>query len=142
MPKYSRTALAGALAIGASAIAVQAATADSPSATASRGTTVKMTEFKFLPKTLSAKAGRLRVTAKNVGKVQHEFVLIRTKRAASKLPRKGNQASEKGAIGEIGEQKRGRSASKTFRLKKGRYVFICNVPGHYQAGMRGSLVVE
>jgi uncharacterized cupredoxin-like copper-binding protein len=142
MPQHSRTALAAVVALGATAIAGEAAVADSPSASASRTTTVKMTEFKFQPKTLTAKAGRFRVKAKNVGKVEHEFVLIRTQRAASKLPEKGNQASEKGAVGEIGEQKRGQSASKTFKLKKGRYVFICNVPGHYAGGMYGTLKVR
>src|SRR3954469_22908537 len=62
--------------------------------------TVSMTEFKFKPKTLATEAGHLRITAKNYGHVEHEFVLIRTAKAASKLPTHGRRASEAGAAGE------------------------------------------
>jgi hypothetical protein len=44
--------------------------------------------------------------------------------------------------GEIPEQEPGKSASHTFMLKPGAYVYICNVPGHYAAGMRGTLTVK
>src|SRR3954469_22616196 len=142
MSQQRKIALAGVLAVGAVAWAGEAATADSPSASASRSTTVKMKDGKFKPDNLVTKAGRFRVTVKNVGKLEHEFVLIRTRRAASKLPTHGKQASEKGAIGEIEEQKRGKTARKTFEVKRGRYVYICNVPGHYKAGMYGTLKVR
>jgi uncharacterized cupredoxin-like copper-binding protein len=115
------------------------------SATAVRGhrTKVSMTEFAFQPKALSARAGKLRVTAENDGSADHELVLIRTTRAANALPREGGgRAAEAGAVGEIPDQKPGKSASHTFTLKPGAYVYICNVPGHYAAGMRGTLTVK
>jgi uncharacterized cupredoxin-like copper-binding protein len=142
MPHKPVTALVAVITVGAAAVGSAAATAAKPAASAKRATVVSMTEFKFKPKKLSAKAGRFRVTVKNTGKFQHEFVLIRTKRAANALPTKGKEASEKGAIGEIPEQKPGKRASHTFKVKTGRYVFICNVPGHYKAGMRGTLKVR
>jgi uncharacterized cupredoxin-like copper-binding protein len=74
--------------------------------------------------------------------MQHEFVLIRTKKAPGALPTKGKEASEAGAVGEIREQKPGKSGARTFKLKPGRYVYICNAPGHYKAGMRGTLTVK
>jgi uncharacterized cupredoxin-like copper-binding protein len=52
------------------------------------------------------------------------------------------RASEAGAVGEIAAQKPGRSATRTFRLKPGKYVYICNVAGHHQSGMYGRLVVR
>jgi uncharacterized cupredoxin-like copper-binding protein len=107
-----------------------------------RRTTVSMTEFAFKPEALSAKAGKLRVTAENDGSAEHELVLIRTTKAADALPTEGDQASEAGTVGEIPEQKPDRSASHTFKLKPGAYVFICNLPGHYAAGMRGTLTVK
>jgi uncharacterized cupredoxin-like copper-binding protein len=107
-----------------------------------RRTTVSMIEFAFKPNALSAKAGMLRVTAKNDGSDDHELVLIRTAKAAGALPTKGDQASEAGTVGEIPDQKPGESASHTFKLKPGAYVYICNVPGHYAAGMRGTLTVK
>jgi uncharacterized cupredoxin-like copper-binding protein len=105
-------------------------------------TTVSMTDFAFQPKALSAKAGKLRVTAKNDGNAEHELILIRTTRAANSLPKEGDRASEAGNVGEIPEQAPGKSASHTFTLKPGKYVYICNVPGHYASGMRGMLTVE
>jgi plastocyanin len=105
-------------------------------------TTVSMTDFAFRPKALSAKAGKLRVTAKNDGNAEHELILIRTTRAANAVPREGSRASEAGNVGEIPEQEPGESASHTFTLEPGRYVYICNVPNHYASGMRGTLTVE
>jgi uncharacterized cupredoxin-like copper-binding protein len=107
-----------------------------------RRTTVSMTEFAFKPEALLAKAGKLRVTAKNDGSAEHELVLIRTTKAANALPTKGDHASEAGTVGEIAEQKPGESASHTFELKPGAYVYVCNVTGHYDAGMRGTLTVK
>jgi uncharacterized cupredoxin-like copper-binding protein len=101
-----------------------------------------MTEFRFKPNAVMAKPGKLRVTAKNNGRIEHELILIRTTKAPGALPIKGDAASEAGAVGEISEQKPGKSGTHTFNLKPGRYVYICNVPGHYQAGMRGGLTVK
>jgi uncharacterized cupredoxin-like copper-binding protein len=108
----------------------------------SHRTTVSMTEFAFQPKALSARAGALRITAENDGNAQHELILIRTTREASMLPTEGGHASEAGIVGEIPEQGPGESASRTFVLQPGVYVYICNVPGHYAAGMRGTLTVK
>lgn len=105
-------------------------------------TTVSMTDFAFRPEALSARAGKLRVTAENHGGAEHELVLIRTMRRADALPREGAQASEAGSVGEIPEQEPGKSESHTFVLKPGAYVYICNVPGHYAAGMHGTLTVR
>jgi uncharacterized cupredoxin-like copper-binding protein len=105
-------------------------------------TTVSMTEFAFRPQALSAEAGTLRVTAENRGNAKHEFILIRTPRTADALPTQGGRASEAGAVGEVSEQPPGNSASHTFTLKPGAYVYICNVPGHYAAGMHGTLIVK
>jgi uncharacterized cupredoxin-like copper-binding protein len=136
------TALAAVGAVGAAALGGQLATAADSSPSAGRATTFAMSEFKFKPKQLSTKAGKWRVTAKNTGKLPHEFILIRTKRAAKSLPVKGSKAVVKGAVGDIPEQKPGKRASHTFKVKRGRYVFICNVAGHYKAGMYGTLKVK
>lgn len=36
----------------------------------------------------------------------------------------------------------GHSSSVTVRLRRGRYTFYCPVPGHLQAGMKGTLTVS
>jgi len=37
----------------------------------------------------------------------------------------------------------GQTKAETVTFKQpGHYVFVCNVPGHYQSGMHGTLVVQ
>jgi uncharacterized cupredoxin-like copper-binding protein len=50
--------------------------------------------------------------------------------------------SEDGSVGEIAETEPGKTGTHTFKLKAGNYVMICNIAGHYQAGMYGTLVVK
>jgi uncharacterized cupredoxin-like copper-binding protein len=103
---------------------------------------VVMSDYEFVPSKLTAGAGRLEVTAKNAGRQRHELVLLRTDTAPEAIPLEGGGASESSSVGEIGEQQPGKSATRTFALTPGRYVFICNVGDHYRRGMRGSLVIR
>jgi uncharacterized cupredoxin-like copper-binding protein len=107
-----------------------------------RRLSVAMSDFKFAPTNSTAGAGKLKVTATNAGRQQHEFVLLRTDKAPGGIPVKGGKASESSSVGEISEQEPGKHATHTFTLKPGKYVFICNVDGHYKLGMRGALVVK
>ena len=126
-----------------SAERAQSSSASAETQVSGHRTTVSMSDFRFEPKALRASAGNLRVTAKNAGKAPHEFVVIKTDKAPNALPTKSNeQASEADAVGEIGEQAPGKSATHSFSLKPGAYVYICNVPGHYQSGMYGKLTVK
>jgi len=164
MPHHATVALGAALLIAAAGCGSDAPSSSSASGSSSQGSatqanngasasaatevsggraTVRMSDFRFEPKALSAPAGKLRVTAKNAGKAPHEFVVIKTDKAPNALPTKSNgQASEAGAIGEIEEQAPGKSATHSFSLKSGKYVYICNVPGHYRSGMYGKLTVK
>lgn len=69
----------------------------------------------------------------------HEMVIIRTNLPANKLPynKKAERVEENKlhGIGEIDDLKPNHKATKTFDLKAGRYVLICNEPGHYKRGM-------
>ncbi len=95
---------------------------------------VRLKEFKILLSAPTAKPGKVTFAVKNVGKIEHEFVVIRTNRAPGKLPMEGDEASEKGAVGEVPDVAPGKSGKVTLNLKPGKYVFICNLPGHYKAG--------
>lgn len=106
-------------------------------AAATAGPTVQLKEFKIIAQPASAKAGKVTFTVKNVGKLEHELIVIKTTLAPSKLPVKSGRAVEKGALGEV-ELKPGKTAKLTLTLKKGKYVLICNLPGHYQAGQRAA----
>ena len=54
----------------------------------------------------------------------------------------GGRASEKGAVGGVEDIAGGRSKKLSLNLSKGHYVLICNLPGHYAAGMRADLTVK
>ena len=79
----------------------------------------------FDKKTLVAHAGKVTLTLTNPSPIPHDIAI------------KGNGIDVKGAVVTGG----GRS-SVTAVLKAGTYVFYCSVPGHADAGMRGTLTVK
>jgi uncharacterized cupredoxin-like copper-binding protein len=84
--------------------------------------TVNATEFKFalLPKT--AKKGTVVFSVVNKGKIAHDFKI----------------AGKKTAI--IAAGKRG-TLRVTFK-RRGRFPYLCTLPSHAPAGMKGVLVVK
>lgn len=97
---------------------------------------VQLKEFKVLPSPLTAKRGVVSFSVKNTGKVDHELVVLKTNLAPSKLPVKGGKAVETGRVGKVSPVKPGTSRTLNLTLKAGKYVLLCNLPGHYQAGQR------
>jgi uncharacterized cupredoxin-like copper-binding protein len=111
------------------------------SAAAPRSIRVRLTDFKITPSSARASAGKVTFTAANAGDEPHEMVVVRTDKPAGGLL-DGKEASEAGSVGEIGDFAAGKTKTASFDLKPGRYVLLCNLPGHYTAGMRTSLVVR
>lgn len=125
------------------AAAPAATTTASGAATATDGrVTIEASEFKFSPTAITAKPGKLTIVMHDTGKVVHELVVLKTKAAADALKVTGGRVSEKDSVGEISETDAGASKSRTFDLEAGTYVFVCNVPGHYMDGMRGTITVQ
>src|SRR4051812_32687150 len=102
---------------------------------------VKLDEWHVAPSAQTIRRGEVKVSAANDGKTTHEMVVLRTDKPAASLG-KGKRVSEAGSVGEISDLKAGASASKTFDLSPGHYVLLCNLPGHYSAGMRADLTVR
>lgn len=102
---------------------------------------VNLFEFKLVPSTKRVRAGQVTFVARNTGKLEHELVVLRTSRPAGKLPLKGGEAAETGAVGEISEFKPGVTKKLTLTLKPGHYALICNLSGHYKAGQFADLAV-
>lgn len=135
-----RFALTAVAALAAGAVLAGAAVAAPSSATATV-VNVKLTEMKILPSTSSVKAGKVTFRVKNVGKSLHELVVIRSNRAPGKLPVRNHEASEAGSIGEVADLHAGKSGSLTVTMRPGKYILICNITGHYQAGMYTAFTV-
>jgi uncharacterized cupredoxin-like copper-binding protein len=116
-------------------------------ATAGGGKTVeiKMGDFYFQPKNATAPAGSVTIKAPNVGKVVHELVLAKGEDPA-KLPVKGAEVDEakieSKIPGEVADVEAGQTKQATIKLSPGEYAMFCNIPGHYQQGMYGTLTVR
>jgi uncharacterized cupredoxin-like copper-binding protein len=89
----------------------------------------------------SAKAGTVTFKVKNSSTMEHELVVIRTSTKAAKLKLTNGKASEKGSVGEV-EVAGGKTKSLKLKLKKGHYALICNIGGHYMAGMHKDFTVK
>ena len=110
------SALAAVLAVAAVSVFTVVAYAGQNHATA---TTIKVTakEFKFTLSKKSAPHGKVTFKVTNKGHLKHDFK-INGKKTSMISP--------------------GKSASLTVTLKKGSFKYICTVPGHAAAGMKGT----
>jgi uncharacterized cupredoxin-like copper-binding protein len=123
------------------------AAAATPAATAtatplSPNVDVTLAQFAVSPAAPAAPAGRVTFRVHNAGTITHEFVVIKTPRAAADLPVKGGRASESGNVGETGDLKPAATKSVTLKLAAGHYALICNLPGHYLAGQHTDFTVK
>ena len=102
---------------------------------------VAMKEWGFAPTPVKVNAGKVTFVVKNAGKLKHEFLVLRTKTPANKLPVKGTTAVVRGLVGRINRFKGGLTKTLTLTLKPGHYVLLCNLPAHYQVGQRVDFTV-
>jgi len=82
---------------------------------------VTATEFKFALSKTNVPNGNVAFTVVNTGKIAHDFS-INGKTTSLVLP--------------------GKSTKLTVALKAGKFLYVCTVPGHAGAGMKGTLTVE
>jgi uncharacterized cupredoxin-like copper-binding protein len=107
---------------------------------------VPVTEGDFhisAPSTL--KAGNYTFRVHNEGPTHHEFIVVRTGTASLPLRPDGltvnEEAMEHREPGLLEPGAPGAVRDLTVHLQPGRYVFFCNMEGHYMAGMHTELVV-
>ena len=112
-----------------------------PEKPAAGAVAITLKEFTVTPRPSSAPAGKVTFRVKNAGRLKHEFVVLKTAKAASDLL-KGEEADESGNVGEIGDLPPGSSKNLSLMLKSGHYALICNLPGHYKAGPFADFTVK
>jgi uncharacterized cupredoxin-like copper-binding protein len=112
---------ASVLAMLAVGIFAGAGSASPSSSTAATRITVAASEFKFVLSKKTVPAGTVTFVVKNKGNTAHDFK-IHGKKTPLLAP----------------------GASKTLKVvfKKGKYPYLCTVPGHAAAGMKGVLTVK
>ena len=116
---------------------------------AATGTPVGATEkdFAIALDPADAKTGSISFEVNNEGPSTHEFVVFATDLAPDALPvgSDGNVDEEGDGVTHIDEIEdigSGCQAALTLDLDAGNYVLICNLPGHYAAGMHAAFTVK
>ena len=101
--------------------------------------------LKFDPATLSVGTGGS-VNVKNTGAQQHNFVVVKPEdenRVATEAAAKNGDATGiTGVLAGGAPVAGGASETVTISAPAGGYSYICTIPGHYQAGMKGALTVQ
>src|SRR5206468_1373346 len=103
---------------------------------------VGLSEYSITPAPQTMKAGDVTFDVTNQGTMVHEMVLIKSDDDPAHLPMENGEASEEGSVGEVSELPAGKNGTLTAHLAPGSYVTICNVAGHYSAGMRTEFTVS
>jgi uncharacterized cupredoxin-like copper-binding protein/mono/diheme cytochrome c family protein len=92
----------------------------------------------------SAAAGSMVFGVTNEGAIEHNFRVIRSDLAPDGLPLDGSQVDEEAVdiVTSIDAIAAGASESTTVPLDAASYILICNIPGHYVAGMYAGFEVQ
>ena len=139
----ARDPFAAGTAPAATATAVPAATG-APAPAGGEVVEVSLAEFSVTVATPSAGADGVTFRVANDGAAAHEFVVIRSDAAADGLPQAPGAVDESqlDVVGRIDQWPGGDAREATFSLTAGKYLLICNLPGHYQLGMAVAFTVQ
>jgi uncharacterized cupredoxin-like copper-binding protein len=89
----------------------------------------------------SAPAGKVKFKVQNQGTIIHEMVVLKATAPFDQLPVTNDKVSEAKKVGEVSSIGKGKTKSKTLKLKAGSYALVCNVAKHYGLGMRAGFTV-
>lgn len=92
-------------------------------AKAGEAVAVRAKEYSFVPGTIVAPAGGVKVELKNDGTIPHDFQI-------------------RGRPGGVPGIKGGETRSATFDLRPGVYEYYCSIGDHAELGMKGKLRVQ
>jgi uncharacterized cupredoxin-like copper-binding protein len=117
MRRTTKVTICGAIA----GLVLAAPALSAPAATTVTVTAGKPSELRFTLSKKTVAAGAVTFKVTNKGKATHDFKIAgkTTKRLAA-----------------------GKSATLRVTLKKGKAAFLCTLPGHAAAGMKGTLAVK
>jgi len=101
--------------------------------------TVTLTEWRVVVAG-TIKAGKTQITSANTGAIQHEMLIFKSDLAASAYPvdAKGDIKEDGKGVTLVSDGENidpGGSQVREIDLTPGKYLFLCNIPGHFKAGM-------
>ena len=127
-----------------SALTTSSTTAATPAASPGP---VTLSEFKVQTAATTVAAGKVTFQISNAGKVQHELLVFKSDLAPSAYPLKDGNIDEEGpGITKVSDGDNldpGATQTRTVDLSQaGTYLFVCNLPGHFKAGMYQVVTVK
>jgi uncharacterized cupredoxin-like copper-binding protein len=124
------TVTAPGLAVAPPPAAVQAPAQAAPAAQTATEVKVVATDLKFGPPTIQAKVGQpIKIALENKGAIEHDIAFPTVK-------------ADKPGASLKAVAKPGQTATLEFTpTAKGSYEYICTIPGHKEAGMKGKINV-
>jgi uncharacterized cupredoxin-like copper-binding protein len=132
-------------AVGAALVLLSACSGGSPAASGST-VNVSLHDFKIESSTGVSSNANVVFRVQNRAPVTHEFVIVRSDLPSDQLPIASDGLSvdeqKLRPVGEIGEVDSGTTQTLALHLAPGRYVYFCNLEGHYLGGMHGVLEVS
>jgi uncharacterized cupredoxin-like copper-binding protein len=126
---------------------VSTSAASQPNPGVSGEPTVQLSEYKVGVGASTFKPGKLNFTIANGGKAEHELLVFRTDIAPAAFPvdPEGDITEEAPGLNKISDGDNiapGATQSRSIDLSQpGTYVFVCNLPGHFKAGMSQVITV-
>src|SRR5689334_21177721 len=114
--------------------------------TAATDLTVRERDFAITLPIRTVAAGDVVLRAVNRGPDAHELIVVRADSAALPLRSDGltvdEDALKKVTVGALEPDRSGTVRDLRVHLKPGRYVFFCNMSGHFMGGMHTTLIVR
>jgi len=123
-----------------STAATSAAPSGQPIADSSGEVAIHLSEWSVgVPTTVEA--GKINLTITNIGKIPHELLVFKSDLDPSSFPldAKGNIIEDGPGVNLVSDGDNiepGKTQTRPVDLSKpGQYIFVCNIPGHFHAGM-------
>ncbi len=101
----------------------------------------KTNEFSMTPSVTSVPAGKVTFKVNNDGTIVHEMAVVKTDKSPKQLAEPDGTANESTIVGEADDIPAGASKSLTLDMIPGKYILLCNLPGHYAGGMYAEFTV-
>jgi uncharacterized cupredoxin-like copper-binding protein len=106
---------------------------------------IVMTDFKYEPDQITVKPGeRVRFVLVNQGAVEHELVLgdqAKQEQHEAEMARGGHHMGNRPGEKSVAAGKTDRMEF-TFPGQPGALIYGCHVPGHWTAGMKGTVTIQ
>ena len=123
------------LAVALPATALFGCGRDAPYVPASgRAVSLRLDEYRVLPQRVTAPAGRVRIIARNVGRLTHNIAIVQFDRPLGEDEEKQYARTPTAHPGEV--------VQTTASLKPGKYRLVCTIANHDNLGQYGELKVE